>query len=536
MLMKKNKYFIERFIKQENKLHSLTEAKHKELEFIYRESKKDLEKDLAVFIEKYSLKNDFAPGDLKRMLNTKELADFRYSIKDYVKEIERLGVNTPEGLKLKKELDIIAGRTRVSRKQELISSINAQLGIAAQKTQNTTGKHLKNVVHFVYDDTGKIVRGGGNTLTKLNAKLIERIVGQEWKGKNYSARIWKNRDNLAKKVMKNVTTGLIQGYDFKKMSSRLQRDMDTGYYEARRLIHTETTGALERAKELRYKEMGVTKYQFVATVDDRTSQACLDLDGKIFDVSEMQIGINCPFMHPFCRSITIPVVNKNVKVDRNKKFIENSSKSGIIKEEKKVIEKINFKEANEELIRKYEDKTFKLFGYEPGDGILTKEEVESFKLYTSDEFEKINKYLRGEIKDGVRYAEWEQVYYNLSETSERIKNILKNNYLDDDLILYRGISEKEFYNLKTATVFDSFKSTTFDKDIMQEFIETAKEETKIMKEYKVVINAPKGTQGVYINSKGAFEDEKEFLLNIGQKYKIVKEEETTLYLEVLTNE
>ncbi len=235
-----------------------------------------------------------------------------------------------------------------------------------------------------------------------------------------------------------------------------------------------------------------------------------------------------------CRSTTIPIIEFGKSVKEN--TIENSEKSGIIKEEKKTIEKTNYKKADEELIRQYEDKTFKLFGYEAGDGILTKEEVESLKLYTADEYDKINKFLRGEIKEDLAYAKYEQKYYSLSETSARIKNILKNNHLDDDLVLYRGVNKEEFTALKKAKEFKSLKSTTFDEKVMEEFSEEAKEKYSLEKEYKVIINAPKGTQGVYINSKGAYEDEREFLINAGQKYKVIKEEETTLYLEVLKNE
>lgn len=297
VLKKNRKYYLKRFVIQENIVHNMSLDNEKVLKKIYEEARNELEKDLAFFIERYSKENNFSSSDLERMLDTKEKAKFRYSIEGYLKEIEKLE-NTKEARDLKKELDIMAGRTRISRKQELISTINYELGKAGIKVKNIIGEHLENVAEFVIKDTNKIITG--NTLTKLDVKMVERIVNQKWNGKDYSARVWSNRKNLVQKVMKNISTGFIQGHEFKKMSDRLARDMNVGFYEARRLIETETTGALENAKTETFKELGVEKYQFIATVDDRTSDICLSLDGKIFDMKDRQIGINCPFMHPFC--------------------------------------------------------------------------------------------------------------------------------------------------------------------------------------------------------------------------------------------
>lgn len=297
VLKKNRKYYLKRFIAQENIVHNMSLDNEKVLKKVYEKARNELEKDLAFFIERYSKENNFSSSDLERMLDTKEKAKFRYSIEGYVKEIEKLG-NTKEARELKKELDIMAGRTRISRKQELISTINYELGKAGIKVKNIIGEHLENVAEFVIKDTNKIITG--NTLTKLDVKMVERIVNQKWNGKDYSARVWSNRKNLVQKVMKNISTGFIQGHEFKKMSDRLARDMNVGFYEARRLIETETTGALENAKTEIFKELGVEKYQFVATVDDRTSDICLSLDGKIFDMKDRQIGVNCSFMHPFC--------------------------------------------------------------------------------------------------------------------------------------------------------------------------------------------------------------------------------------------
>ncbi|MDK4481816.1 minor capsid protein [Fusobacterium necrophorum] len=303
-----NRYFLERFTKQENIAHEMSVKKQGQLKAIYREAKKELETDLAFFIERYSKENNLTVADMKKMLNTKERAEFRYTVEGYIKEIERLGADKEAGKEIKKELDILAGRTRVSRREGLIAGIKVELAKVSMKEKEVTGKHLENVVEFVYKDSMRIL--GNNTVAKLDPKLITNIVNQKWDSKNYSDRIWKNRKGLVRRVMKNVTNGIIQGHDFKKMSKRLAKDMNVGFYQARRLIETETTGALENAKGVVFREMGITKYQFIATIDDRTSEICRSLNGKVFEEKDRQIGVNCPFCHPFCRSVTVPYVDK----------------------------------------------------------------------------------------------------------------------------------------------------------------------------------------------------------------------------------
>ncbi len=315
---KRSKYYLDRFTKQEDGINKLTVKKEAALKRIYRDAKKELESDLAVFLEKYSRANKLESADLKRMLNTKEIAKFRYDIKGYVDEIERLGKDTLEGKALKKELDIMAGRTRVSRVEALRTGIEHELNKVAIKSSDTIKNHLSGVVDETYSEVFKIIRG--NTMAKLDTKLIKRIVGQKWDSKNYSQRVWQNRRGLADKVMKTITSGIMQGHDFDRMVDGLRKNVAVGYYEARRLMHTETTFALERAKGEAFKDMGVKKYRFVAVMDRDTSEICRNLNGQEFEMKDRQIGINCPAMHPFCRSVTVPVleVKKDKIIEQNK--------------------------------------------------------------------------------------------------------------------------------------------------------------------------------------------------------------------------
>lgn len=55
-----------------------------------------------------------------------------------------------------------------------------------------------------------------------------------------------------------------------------------------------------------YMQCRIQQYQILATLDNRTSEICQDMDLKIFDVNKKEVGINYPPFHPNCRTTTIP--------------------------------------------------------------------------------------------------------------------------------------------------------------------------------------------------------------------------------------
>jgi len=53
-------------------------------------------------------------------------------------------------------------------------------------------------------------------------------------------------------------------------------------------------------------DAGVKKYKFIATIDERTTDSCRDLNGKVFRIEDAKIGVTVPPIadppHP-CRSV-----------------------------------------------------------------------------------------------------------------------------------------------------------------------------------------------------------------------------------------
>ena len=72
------------------------------------------------------------------------------------------------------------------------------------------------------------------------------------------------------------------------------------------LLQTETARVKSVAEIESYKQMGVSKYQIIATLDDRTSDICQSMDMKVFDVKDYEVGVTAPPFLPNCRSVKAP--------------------------------------------------------------------------------------------------------------------------------------------------------------------------------------------------------------------------------------
>ena len=70
--------------------------------------------------------------------------------------------------------------------------------------------------------------------------------------------------------------------------------MGVAYSAAKRLVRTETAYIYEQATKDAYEECGVEWYEFLATLDGRTSEICRELDGKHFKVRDAMPGKNYP--------------------------------------------------------------------------------------------------------------------------------------------------------------------------------------------------------------------------------------------------
>lgn len=72
-------------------------------------------------------------------------------------------------------------------------------------------------------------------------------------------------------------------------------------------VRTKLTEAINLGIFDMIKSNKIKEFEFCAILDSRTSEICRGMDGKIFKVSDGEVGINIPPLHHRCRSFIVPI-------------------------------------------------------------------------------------------------------------------------------------------------------------------------------------------------------------------------------------
>lgn len=220
--------------------------------------------------------------------------------------------------------DSLAYEYRMKRLNALLIKTDRKMRQLYNINLRDTTSFLKGIIPEAYYRTIFDISQGLGYLPQfsaVNTRLINQIITDQWSGKNYSERIWWNVDKLAIDTRQILTTAAMTGESIYKTSRRLSQRFGQSAYCSQRLIRTETTYSCNQAELAAYKELGIEKYKFIATLDTRTSPECQELDGKVFALKDAKAGVNLPAMHPNCRSTTISYFEEyepSIRIARDK--------------------------------------------------------------------------------------------------------------------------------------------------------------------------------------------------------------------------
>lgn len=369
----------------------------KELKFVYDKSIFNINTSIEKLYGKFAKDNQVSMNAAMRLIQGDEYKQWRMSMEEYLKRIEE----GDEPLQL--ELNVLAMRSRINRLECLQAEIIANATILAQEQEKTATKHLMNAFensyyHTMYDfykdKNLKALELMQKHDVAISKEAIKKILEIPWSGSNYSKRIWKRQFNIANKVKELVARNIIEGKSVESLTREVTKEFGQDYRNAlKTLIHTETAFVKSQADKEVYTKLNIKEYEFVATLDRRTSEVCRKLDGKHFKVDEAVAGKNYPPMHPRCRSLTIRYKPENY---------EKNTRTARDKDGKNIEVPLGMKYDD---WKKWVDSDYKENAYEA----LTENEKRAIISYKSSESYKINEKL-----------------YNNSKLTKHDKKLIRN--------------------------------------------------------------------------------------------------------------
>lgn len=279
----------------------------------YKKAMDSISKEVAFFVSKYATENNLSYDEASKLLNSKEMKDFRYDVRTYVRLIENT-FDKEIAEKLLLELNTLSMRSRISRLEEMYYQCDKLLNELTKTTEDSLQMLFSNTVTDTYYksmfDIHKLA-GVATTFSKIDDKLVKNILSYPWSGKDYSQRIWSNRNKLREVVREEITQMVIQGKDTRQVAKAISNRLDAHYSNCVRLVNTEHSYIMNKASTKAYEETNIDKYEILATLDKRTSPICQSLDGKVFDLKDGVVGKTLPPFHPNCRTTTIPYLEND---------------------------------------------------------------------------------------------------------------------------------------------------------------------------------------------------------------------------------
>lgn len=300
-------YWAQRMKRMEDALKDQSYAYVENLERQFRSAQAEVQRQLAAWYQRFADNNGLTLADARRLLNNAELEEFRWTVGEYIAYGQQ---NALDGAWMK-QLENASARVHISR----LEAIQLQLQQQAERLYGNQLDAADTVIRGMYlgsyyGTAFELQRGLGVgwTMQAIDERTIEKVLSRPWTadGLTFRDRCWTNKQALVNSVNTNLTQMIIRGEAPDRAISTIAHQFGVAKDKAGRLVMTEAAAFSSAAQKDCYKELEVEQYKVVATFDGETCPLCGDLDGKVFKLSDYQVGLTAPPFHPWCRCCTCP--------------------------------------------------------------------------------------------------------------------------------------------------------------------------------------------------------------------------------------
>ena len=305
--MKNSAYWKKRFELLEQSQNQIGLDCFADIEKQYRKAQRQIEAQIRAWYQRFADNNQISLADARRMLTKKELEELKWDVNEYIRYGEENAVNGT----WMKQLENASARYHISRLEAIQLQMQQSLEVMFGNQLDSIDSTMRDIYKSGYYHTAFEIQKGvgiGWDFGTLDEKHISKVINKPWAvdGKNFSERVWSNRQKLVNELNNELTKNIILGQDPQKAIDAISKRMNVSKNSAGRLVMTEEAFFSSAAQKDCFDELDVEQFEIVATLDSHTSEICRDIDGKHFPMSQWEVGVTAPPFHVYCRSTTVP--------------------------------------------------------------------------------------------------------------------------------------------------------------------------------------------------------------------------------------
>lgn len=309
--MKSSAYWQRRFEELEAALLQKGERYNAdEVERQFHLTMAEIEKEIARWYQRLGDNNEISAADARKLLSRDELKEFHWTVEEYIKR----GRESNYTDKWKKQLENASAKVHITRFEAMKLQLQQQLEVLYGNQVDGLDKLMKDIYTEGFRRSAFTIDTGMGVhydLSAVNPQRIDTIVKNPWvaDGKNFSDRLWRDKDKLVSTLQQEMQNAVARGDKLDTAVKNIAKRMNAAKSSAARLVMTESAFISGKAQRDCFAELGVEEYEFVATLDRKTSEICREHDGKVYKVKDYKPGTNAPPMHCWCRSCIVPYFN-----------------------------------------------------------------------------------------------------------------------------------------------------------------------------------------------------------------------------------
>lgn len=302
-------YWIKTFNQLEEDVHNKGDTFNKELEKQYDIVLYNILREINNWYIKFAKDNKISMQEAGKLLNSRELAELKLSLEEYIKYGEENAISQ----KWIKELESVVKRVRISRLKALELKLRHQVELLYSKEYEDVNTLITDTYKDSYYHTAFETQKGtgiGLAIAMFSMNNIDKIVNNPWTtdGITFGNRIWnKHRPRLISELNKVMKQTLINCVSPENLINKITKNFNTSKEEAKLLVKSELAFFSSVSQRDCFNSLGVEKYEIVSALDSKVCEKrCSPLDGKVIEMKYYEIGVTAPPFHPRCRCVIVP--------------------------------------------------------------------------------------------------------------------------------------------------------------------------------------------------------------------------------------